>query len=79
LKPPTSISVAGWLVMWRSGTIIACNLASWAQRVPFAGSHQTVLLASANNIKLTDGGIELPAESVAIVGLSQPNQASGTL
>jgi Domain of unknown function (DUF3459) len=63
---------AGWIVMLPGGTIIACNLAGRAQAVPLERCRQTVLLASASNVQLADGWVELPAESVAIIGKSQP-------
>jgi len=72
-------AAAGWLVMARGHTWVACNLAPHPQSVPLAGCQLTVLLASAPNIRLTPDAVELPAESVAIVASSPPSPAHAGL
>ena len=60
---------AGWLVAARGEVTIAANLGP-RQRVPLCGgAHGRVLLASEADVRPPEGeGIELPADSVALLG-----------
>ena len=58
-----------WLVVKRGSVVIACNLNRLTQRVPMRvepGSR--LLLASENKVQLSQDALELPADSVAILG-----------
>ena len=68
-----------WRVMTRGSTRVACNLAGQAQAVPVDDCPGSVLLASADGVRLSEGAIYLPAQSVAIIELSPLNPAHQTL
>ena len=60
---------ARWLTVRRGAVCIACNLASSTQAVPLpAQTGRRLLLASASGIEPEDSCIELPPDSVAILG-----------
>ncbi|HVA48189.1 MAG TPA: malto-oligosyltrehalose trehalohydrolase [Pirellulales bacterium] len=61
---------ARWLVVERGGITVACNLADRRQLVPI-GSHRprSLRLASEPQIEIRETGIELPPDSVAILGV----------
>jgi maltooligosyltrehalose trehalohydrolase len=52
-----------WLVVWRPGVTVACNVGDSAVEVAAAGE---VVLASDADIKAADGRIHLPPDSVAV-------------
>lgn len=56
-----------WLVLNRDGIEVVCNLGPDRQAVPITGSGKNVL-SSENDYVIRPGSIELPADSVAIVG-----------
>jgi maltooligosyltrehalose trehalohydrolase len=55
---------AGWLVVRRGDVVVACNLGAEPQAVPVDGE---VLLASADGVRLADGALTLPPDTVAVV------------
>jgi maltooligosyltrehalose trehalohydrolase len=58
-----------WLVVTRGSVIVACNLADAAQRVPAAiGRDAQILLASEQDVRLVEDQVELPRDSVALIG-----------
>jgi len=60
---------ARWLLLERSGVIIACNLNQAGQRIHHRGLKSAqLLLASRNGVVVEDEDIILPGESVAILG-----------
>jgi len=60
---------ARWLVVTRGSVIIACNLGGAAQRVPAAiGRNAQILLASEQDVRLVEDQVELPPDSVALIG-----------
>jgi maltooligosyltrehalose trehalohydrolase len=60
---------AGWLVVERGPVTVAANLAQVPRRLPVrAGRPSALLLGSEPGIALQPGGVDLPAESVAIIG-----------
>ena len=60
---------AGWLVVERGAITVACNLAESRQVAPI-GSHRpnTLRLGSEPKIQVRGDGLELPPDSVAILG-----------
>ncbi|MEU7574351.1 malto-oligosyltrehalose trehalohydrolase [Micromonospora sp. NPDC049240] len=58
-----------FLVVRRGDTLVVANLAERPQRVNLPGAVRRVLLASSEGATVMRGGIELPAESAAIVAL----------
>ncbi|PTA47307.1 malto-oligosyltrehalose trehalohydrolase [Micromonospora sp. RP3T] len=58
-----------FLVVRRGDTLVVANLAERPQRVNVPGAVRRVLLASSEGATVMRGGIELPAESAAIVAL----------
>ncbi len=58
---------AGWLVLYRDGLAVACNLGTERQTVPLEGAPTGVLLASAGGFVFRPGAIDLDSDSVAIV------------
>jgi len=60
---------AKWCVVKRGAVVVACNLNSIAQNISAQfGPGSEILLASDDSVRVTpDGGIQLPADSVAIV------------
>jgi maltooligosyltrehalose trehalohydrolase len=60
---------AGWLVVRRGGTAVACNLSTERQQVPLPGTPDGVLLASAHGFVFRDGAVEIDGESVAVLDL----------
>lgn len=60
---------AGWFVVERGPVVVACNLAGSRQCVPAGDMRgRPILLASERDLRLADNGVELPGESVAILG-----------
>ena len=60
---------AHWLVVYRGTVAVACNLADRNQAVPLMDATcRKILLASDPAIGLRSDGIDLPAESIAILG-----------
>ncbi|WP_255609779.1 DUF3459 domain-containing protein [Micromonospora sp. PLK6-60] len=55
--------------MRRGETLVVANLAERAQRVNLPGVVRRVLLATSEGVTVMRDGIELPAESAAIVSL----------
>jgi maltooligosyltrehalose trehalohydrolase len=67
---------AGWLVMTRDDVAIACNLAQRSQRTPVhVGANSRILLASEKEVRIMEGEVELPAESVAVLSAGDSSQA----
>lgn len=59
-----------WLVMERGAVIVACNLAKRDQRVALGdGWAGGLLLGSEPRIKVGAGAVDLPGESVAVLGV----------
>ncbi|GAB3075474.1 malto-oligosyltrehalose trehalohydrolase [Micromonospora schwarzwaldensis] len=58
-----------FLVVQRGDTLVVANLAERPQRVNLPGAVRRVLLATSEGATVMRGGIELPAESAAIVSL----------
>ena len=58
---------AQWIVMTRGTAAVACNLAGCPQQVPLQLGAGEILLSSTSEVRLIDGRIELPPESVAVV------------
>ena len=53
---------------WGASTpTVACNLAAGMQRVLLRFGVAEVLLASDREVRLTDNGIDLPSESLAVL------------
>jgi maltooligosyltrehalose trehalohydrolase len=68
---------AQWLVMQRSAVTLVCNLASRRQSVSLdLDLSATVLLTSHSDILLASGRIELPPDSVVLLGPSTKQKAS---
>jgi maltooligosyltrehalose trehalohydrolase len=60
---------ARWLVVRRGSIAVACNLAAATQHVATGFSaHAQLVLASGSEVKMIDGEVRLPPDSVAIVG-----------
>lgn len=59
---------ARWLSVRRRHMSIVCNLLDRPQRVPVLGPGSTVLLASESRVSAAPGSVELPPDSVAILG-----------
>jgi maltooligosyltrehalose trehalohydrolase len=60
---------ARWLVLTRSEVAVACNVGNQMQRVAIGcGEKPQILLASEQQIRLSGGRLELPPDSVAVVG-----------
>ena len=62
---------ASWFVLGRGSVTLLCNLAAVEQRVPCAGTRRELLLASAEGVTLSDGFINLPPESAALVQIHE--------
>ncbi|MGW4295452.1 DUF3459 domain-containing protein, partial [Micromonospora chersina] len=58
-----------FLLMRRGGCLVVANLAGKAQRINLPGVVRRVLLATSEGVTVMRDGIELPAESAAIVAL----------
>jgi len=58
-----------WLVMERGGLTVACNLADHPQEIPVRQGEQRFLLTSEPGVKVLDGSVNLPPETVAILKL----------
>jgi len=57
------------MVMWRGDTAVAANTDSKPAHVSLdANAGARVLLASDDGVRLTDDGVVLPPNSVAVVG-----------
>ncbi len=56
-----------WLVIERGPIRIGCNFASEPQRILRGGGRMRLLLASDDDVRVTAAGLDVPAESVAIV------------
>jgi len=64
---------ARWLVLERGAIRVVCNVGSASQRVPCAGSRaHRLLLASDPAVTVTRGAVDLPPDSVAILGGPDP-------
>ncbi|HET6884516.1 MAG TPA: malto-oligosyltrehalose trehalohydrolase [Pirellulales bacterium] len=60
---------ARWLVVERGGITIVCNLGVKRQLVPVGDDRpHTLRLASEPNVEIRENGVELPPDSVAILG-----------
>ncbi|HUE36711.1 MAG TPA: DUF3459 domain-containing protein, partial [Candidatus Acidoferrum sp.] len=57
-----------WLVLERGRISVVCNFAARPFRIPVRAGHHEVLLAS-EDIHVTDGFANFPAESVAVLKL----------
>ena len=63
---------AKWFVVKRGAVIVACNLNSISQNISTQlGSRGEILLASDDAVRVTQDGIELPADSVAILRMTE--------
>jgi maltooligosyltrehalose trehalohydrolase len=71
-------SDAGWLIMERADVWVVCNLARHPQTVPLACGVAQLLLAATQDLQLTESGIVLPGESVAILGMAPAMPAIGS-
>jgi maltooligosyltrehalose trehalohydrolase len=61
-----------WFVVKRGPVLVACNLNSMEQNIPAQfGLGSEILLASEDSARITREGIELPADSVAIVRMAE--------
>ncbi|WP_307849266.1 DUF3459 domain-containing protein [Micromonospora sp. U56] len=58
-----------FLLMRRGEHLVVANLAGKAQRINLPGVVRTVLLATGTGVTVMRDGIELPAETAAIVAL----------
>ena len=64
---------ARWLTVERGPIIVACNLATRAQRVPIGREQSSeVLLTSDPMIELNASGAALPPDSVVVLGPAEP-------
>jgi maltooligosyltrehalose trehalohydrolase len=64
---------ARWLTVERGAIIVACNLATRAQRVPIGREQASeVLLTSDPMIELNASGAALPPDSVVVLGPGEP-------
>jgi maltooligosyltrehalose trehalohydrolase len=61
---------ARWLVVYRGGLAIVCNLAAERRTVPIDGRPDNVLLSSAGGFVFRAGEFELGPESMAVVSVS---------
>ena len=62
-----------WLTVVRGPMIVACNLATRAQRVPFERERfGEVLLTSDPMIEVNASGATLPPDSVVVLGPAAP-------
>ena len=59
---------ARWLTVVRGPIIVACNLATGAQRVPIGGNSPTKSCSSDPMIELNASGAALPPDSVLVLG-----------
>ena len=60
---------ARWLTVERGPMIVACNLATRAQRVPIGREHSSeVLLSSDPMLEVNASGAALPPDSVVVLG-----------
>jgi maltooligosyltrehalose trehalohydrolase len=58
-----------WLVVTRSEVAVACNVGNQAQRIVIpSGEKLKILLASEKQVRLSGDRLELPPDSVAVVG-----------
>ena len=63
---------AKWFVVKRGVVIVACNLNSIAQNISTQlGSGGEIILASDDAVRVTQDGIGLPADSVAILRITE--------
>ncbi len=56
-----------WFVMTRPPITVAFNLGSRPRLIPLSGESHTLLLASRNDVRIDGSGLQLPAESIAII------------
>ena len=61
-----------WLVIRRTGLAVAANLGAFPSRLPLPETGDAVLLATDPRATLDGDGVELPAESAAVVRLGGP-------
>jgi maltooligosyltrehalose trehalohydrolase len=61
-----------WLVIRRTGLAVAANLGAFPSRLPLPETGDAVLLATEPRATLDGDGVELPAESAAVVRLGGP-------
>jgi maltooligosyltrehalose trehalohydrolase len=63
---------AKWFVVKRGALIVACNLNSVSQNISARfGPGNEILLASGDSVRVTQDGIQLPADSVAIIRIAE--------
>lgn len=63
---------ARWLIMERGPVTVACNLSAAVQRIPLGKERPNhVILASDGPIKTIPGAIELPRDSVVLLGTAE--------
>jgi maltooligosyltrehalose trehalohydrolase len=58
---------ARWLALERGPITVACNFSSQPRCVPLRDGKHIILLASDEEIKLGDGGLNMPPDTVAIL------------
>jgi maltooligosyltrehalose trehalohydrolase len=58
-----------WLVVERKSISIVCNFSGFPQHIPIRQGPQKILLASEKETPITNGFLDLPAESVAVLKL----------
>jgi maltooligosyltrehalose trehalohydrolase len=63
-------ATARWVVVTRGGLRVVCNLSTGHQPVPVDQPVGRLLLASDPQATITHAAVELPAESVAVVRVS---------
>ncbi|HUF91648.1 MAG TPA: DUF3459 domain-containing protein, partial [Candidatus Limnocylindria bacterium] len=59
---------AGWLVVTAGERTVACNLGPRAQRVPLDAGRFEILMASDDGVRMVRDGVELPSDSVVVLG-----------
>ncbi len=59
---------AGWLVVTAGERTVACNLGPRAQRVPLDAGRFEILTASDDGVRMVRDGVELPSDSVVVLG-----------
>jgi maltooligosyltrehalose trehalohydrolase len=64
-----------WLAIERGEVTVACNLSDRACVVPMVAAPGTLHLASDSRIEVREGGVHLPPDSVAVVGILQTESA----
>ena len=61
--------LARWFAMEREGITVACNLADQSQDIPLRTGQHLIVLASELGVKVLNGRVNLPPESVSILKL----------